>query len=320
MSLINRKSIAFKIISATIMIVLSVILTKFFLKYWKDIPFEELTFNYWYLSLAFLFSIINPAISAVLWQYILRLLNEKPRFIDCWRINTYSQIARYLPGKVWQYMGKIYWGKKLGMSEKRIILSTLLETIFLMGGAFVISLFSIKLFIDSGYIHKGFLIFILLMTIFTVIALHPRFLEIIINTFGKKWIKNPITLKFSFLHVIIILLFYILQWLTLGLQFYFFIYSFYELTFNHFIFFCSINAASWLIGFLSIIAPSGMVVREGVFVFGFKMLVPVSFAIMCAIFLRLFGIVTEVLITAIFFILDKGAWKNFFDLKKNLIQ
>ena len=65
------------------------------------------------------------------------------------------------------------------------------------------------------------------------------------------------------------------------------------------------------------IVPGGIVVKEGVFAFLFKRIVPVSFAIMCAILIRLFTLLTEVLITVVFFLLDRGAWQNLLEFRKS---
>ena len=120
MPIINRSSPIFKIVSLSVVVILAVVIGKIFIDNWGKIPFDDLTFDYRLLFFAFLLSIVNSVIPTWLWKKILQLLDEKPRFMDLWRISMYSQMARYLPGKIWQYMGKIYWGQKVGLSKKRI--------------------------------------------------------------------------------------------------------------------------------------------------------------------------------------------------------
>ena len=187
----------------------------------------------------------------------------------------------------------------------------MLETIFLLCGSFILSLFSLKIFLS------GKSIFFLFIAVFLVlIVLHPKLIEKSINVIGKRWLSQPVTIQFSYWNILTLVTFYSVLWIMIGFQLFLFVLSFYKIPFTQFIYFTSINAASWLIGFVSIIAPSGLVVKEGVFIFGFKYIVPVSFAIFCAILIRFFHLFTEMLITSVFFIFDKGAWKNFFEFRK----
>lgn len=313
MPIVNRSSPIFKIVSLSVVVILAVVIGKIFIDNWTKIPFEDLTFDYRLLFFAFLLSIVNSIFPTWLWEKILHLLDEKPRFMDLWRISMYSQMARYIPGKIWQYMGKIYWGQKVGLPKKKILISTLLETIFLLCGAFILSMFSLKIFLSGKSIVILFILIFLVL-----IALHPKLIEKCINIIGKKWLSQPVTIQFSYWNILTLVTLYSVLWVMIGFQLYLFVLSFYKIPLTQFIYFSSINAASWLIGFVSIIAPSGLVVKEGVFIFGFKYIVPVSFAIFCAILIRFFHLITELLITSIFFIFDKGAWKNFFEFKKSL--
>jgi len=312
MPLINRSSTVFKLISFSIIILLAIIIGKIFVDNWNKIPFDEIKLNYGYLICSILFCLITATFPAWLWKNIFHLLDEKPRFIDLWRINTYSQIARYLPGKIWHYMGKIYWGQKLGLSRKKIVVSTFFETILSICSAFLVSLYSLHVFLPKGSIY-----IVCIGIIAMLVSLHPRLLEKTINFIGKKWLSQPIVINFRYRNILLLLLLYVILSLLVSFQFFIFLLSFYQISFSHYIYFASINAASWLVGFLSFIAPSGLVVKEGVFVFGFKLIVPVSLAIMCAILMRIYIIVTEVLFSAIFFAFDKSAWQNLIELRKS---
>lgn len=316
MALIDRTSKKFKIISISVIVIILAVITKVFIDNWHKIPFEELAFNYSLFITAFLLSILISLFAALLWRYTLIILGDKIGWKDAWRITVYSQIVRYIPGKVWQYMGKIYWGKKIGLSNKKIILSTLIETISLLSGSFIASLYCLRLYISKGYVSSGYIILVLLAITITVLMLNPRIIEKVINRFGKKWIANPISLNFSYLKILFLVFLYFLLWMLLGFQLHLLVNSFYDISFSHWIYLASFNALSWLIGFLSIITPSGLGVKEGIFILGFKAIVPVSFAIIVAILIRLYTIVADLLITAIFFIFDRGAWQNLIEFRK----
>ena len=316
MAIIDRTSKKFKIISFSVIVIILAVIIKVFIDNWHKIHFNELAFNFPLFVSALLLSVFISLFSALLWRYTLIILGDKIDWKDAWRITVYSQIVRYIPGKVWQYMGKIYFGKKIGLSNKKIILSTLIETICLLSGSFLASLFCLQLFISKGYVSVLYIILLLLAITITIFMLNPRIIEKVINRFGKKWITNPISLNFSYVQILFLVFLYFFLWMLLGFQLHLLVNSFYGISFSHWIYLASFNAFSWLIGFLSIITPSGLGVKEGIFILGFKTIVPVSFAIIVAILIRLYTIVADLLITVIFFVFDRGAWQNLIEFRK----
>ena len=104
--------------------------------------------------------------------------------------------------------------------------------------------------------------------------------------------------------------------MVLGFQLFLLVNAFYRLHISNYLYLASLNALSWLAGFLSIITPSGLGVKEGIFILGFRLAVPVSFAIIVAVLIRLYTIIVDLLITAVFFIFDRGAWQNLIDFRK----
>ena len=308
---INRQSTLFKIVSLAVVICIFGVIAKIFIANWTKIPFSQLRINYVYLSAGLLMMVPLPLIAVALWQCILRLLGEKPSFLHLWRIAAYSTIARYLPGRIWQYMGRLYWGKKIGLADRNILLSSILEMVFYLCSAFFLSFYSLKLYLSAGYVY-----ILAGTTIATLIFLHPRILERVINIAGKKYLKSPMSLTFSYWQILLLIISYTLLWLLIGVQYFFFLNSFYSLSPSEYISLASINAASWLVGAVSMISPSGIGIKEGVFVFIFKQIIPVSIAIIFALFIRFAGIIWDFLCACIFFAFDRSAWRNFLDFRK----
>jgi hypothetical protein len=317
MPFIDRSSKRFRILSLSFVLIIASIITKVFIENWHKISFKELTFDYRFLIISILIYILNLSFTVWLWKYILALLGDKAAFLPLCRVFVYAQTSRYIPGKIWQYLSKVYWGLKIGLSKKKIILSSILETVFLLSGAFIVSLFSIELFMSKNYYTLNYLIIVSILICILLITVHPGILGKILNTIGKRFISSRVTLTFPYYHMLIIVFLYAFSWVLYGFSVFCFILSFYKIDFNHYIPIVSLQAGSWLIGFLSLIAPNGLGVKESIFILGFKSIVPVSFAIMCVILLRLFQIALDVVIFAICLVFDKGAWKNFIDLKKS---
>lgn len=311
MALINRNSLAFKIISVCVVLSITGIIARIFIQNWHKIPLQELRLDYRYLIGSMIFAFVLGLCPILLWKYILSLLNQKTQFLPLWRVGVYSSLARYIPGRIWQYMGRIYWGKKIGLSEHAILVSTLLESIFFLSSAFFVSLFTLNLFLPKAYV-----IILSIVSLGMIGTLHPKVVETALNILGKKWIKEPIKITFTYPQILLTVFLYSILWIGIGVQSFLFILSFYQIPLSKIFYFTSVNAASWLIGIVSIITPSGIGVREGVFVFVFKSVVPVSIAILCAIITRFYSIISELLIGGLFLLFDKGAWSNFFSMTK----
>ncbi len=275
-----------------------------------EIRFSTLTFDWRYLVLASVLSLPITAAASWLWYRILLFLNETPPFICIWRANMYANIMRYVPGRIWNYLGKIHWVSKNGISEKKVLLSSFLDLLFLLIGSSLTALYSIKLFLSPKLI---FLLYVGIVLI--LICIHPGIIQAVINRVGRRWVPAGFTLKFSYTQMLLLTLAYTILWISMGIQLYLIIRSFYPLDIRYLPLLTSINSGAWLIGYISIIAPSGIGVREGTFVLIFKNIAPVSIAVLCALANRLFILVNDLAIALLFLCFDHGAWKKLFTKK-----
>jgi hypothetical protein len=311
MALINRSSKWFRLVSLSVVGIAFIFIGKVFFGSLDNLSLKDLSINYAYLSIALFACVGTSALATYLWYLILRLLGEKPSFRYVWRVTIYTSIVRYLPGRIWGVMGRLHWGAKLGISEKKLLLSTLLENAFLFVGGIITSLYCLKLFVPGYYA-----VFSVLFTACILLMLHPRILARGASIVGRKWIKEPVVLNFGYSRVLLLALCYTLLWVVLGVQFYVFVRSFYPLALHHLPNFVSFNSASWVIGYITLVTPGGLGIKEGVFVYVFKTMVPVPIAILAAVLLRIYGIVTEVIAALIVFAFDRGAWQDFFKQSK----
>ena len=75
---------------------------------------------------------------AFLWQYILKFLGQNLDLIEAWRISSIASLGRYLPGKIWLFVGKIAMSKQRGLDIKRVSSSLMFEIIGNVIGAFLV--------------------------------------------------------------------------------------------------------------------------------------------------------------------------------------
>jgi uncharacterized membrane protein YbhN (UPF0104 family) len=61
-----------------------------------------------------------------------------------------------------------------------------------------------------------------------------------------------------------------------------------------------LHAFSWVVGFLSIITPAGLGVKEGIFSYFLTFIVPTGIATLVALIVRIWGTIGEILYSLIF--------------------
>ena len=94
---------------------------------------------------------------------------------------------------------------------------------------------------------------------------------------------------------------YLLLWGLLGAAFFLFIKSFYPVTASQLFTVTGIYATAWSIGFLSVITPSGLGVREGILSVLLTSILPPATAMLVALLSRLWTLSAELAVTGVAF-------------------
>lgn len=171
-------------------------------------------------------------------------------FLDHFYIYNFTQLAKYIPGVIWQFVGKAGEYAKRGLEATHIKNTLMTEIFFLVvgsgfAGVIFISLQQI-LFTQYGW--------------YAVLALCVLF---VLFVFSRKKIKRnfyeKLTVQFFVMHIGI--------WTLLGASFYLLVGQFAaKMSFEFFLTVLSYNTFSFLVGYVAFFAPGGLGVREAVLV------------------------------------------------------
>ncbi|KMW70776.1 MAG: lysylphosphatidylglycerol synthase domain-containing protein [Limnoraphis robusta] len=160
-------------------------LTAFFLVHtlktnWQEIAEIQITSSGWLcLALAFLVTITAHFWSGWVWLLILREFKQTIKQRSGLQIYLKTNIAKYLPGNIWHFYGRITAVNKAGVSLGPATLSVLLEPLLMASAALLIAL------ITAQQKYWGLQILCLLVVLTGV---HPRILNPIVNHLRKiKW-------------------------------------------------------------------------------------------------------------------------------------
>lgn len=306
------------IISLAIVICIFFFLGKTLYRDWARVKEQlaNLHFRLGLIILAFLFLILNFLIGAYAWRKILFCFGEKISFKKSIQIIAYAIPGKYLPGKVWAVLGRIYLAKKIGIAERHSALSVVIETAYLLISA--LTLFIISLFFYPRLLTKTYFLLIILPV--TLGMIYPPIFNRVVNFLLVRIKQKPVAFRIELRQAITLFSSYLVAWLVAGIGLYLLIISFYPLQWKTLFVFPGAFALSWIIGFIIIFAPGGLGVREGLFALLIAPVVPEVLNILISLISRIWITISEISIFIFVFVAIKLKDKMEGDLEKNKIK
>ena len=206
------------------------------------------------------------------WVFLYRARREVPKvsFPSGWTFFQLSQLGRYLPGKLGQFVWMLSLSPKFDIDKTTAVFATCLQLIFQCGlgcvlGLPILSSPEVSRFLKGRFtgvemLHKAGLTGIGIVVLFGgVVFLYRRRIRETLPTLIAQS-----RAMFSVAGVLWLLAIYLVLWALLGVAFFLFIKSLTPIAISQLFAITCIYAAAWSIGFLSVITPSGLGVREGV--------------------------------------------------------
>ncbi len=126
--------------------------------------------------------------SGWVWTWILAELNQPVPSSQFIQVYLKTNIAKYLPGNVWHYYGRISAAKNAGVTANVATLSVLLEPLLMAASALIVVLVSVQFIAINTHSNLQGLLLLILVTV--LIAIHPRFLNLAIRFFSRLKLKS----------------------------------------------------------------------------------------------------------------------------------
>jgi glycosyltransferase 2 family protein len=301
----------FLIKSAQVLIILLIFyfLFKSLVSNWSQVKDFNWQFDYWLLIASFFLQFLTLFWLVKIWQRMLKHTGSTVSYFKLFKVWFYANLGKYLPGKVWQFLGIIYMLEKEGVPKKNSFSTGVMAQSFsVISGLFIsVILLGPDLYHRYFSLKPGLMIAMVILSL-AVLALlcYPKILEKILNLGLRIVKKDKITLDIRGKDVIIYLLSYSLSWLLFGLAFLIFVKSMTQADFKMYPTLTGAYAFSLNIGFLAIFTPGGIGVREGVLVFLLSSLFPLPVSTLISLLSRLWMTVGEVLCFLIAMLLKSG--------------
>lgn len=293
-----KKNIIYKIVSYLAILAILFFLSKILFDNWQKVKDYDFSFNYFYLIISFIVLILSIISLFLIWNRILRFLEPKQKLsgFKAIKISIYSWFGRYLPGKAWMFLGRIYLGEKEGLSRKTLTLSVVYEIVLSIASAFLFALIFIG--IAFGARFSEYYAISLVAVVFGFVFVHPRVLHFLVNFVLRKIKKVEMPLD-GFLgtsDIIQVIFYYFIAHFLNGAAFFFLIRSLANLTFYDMIGIIGIFVLAATLGIVAIFAPSGLGIREGALVIFLQFYFPISIAVLISLIARIWAILGEIII------------------------
>ncbi len=231
------------------------------------------------------------------WTWIVKEFNQSTSFIQLIQAYLKTNIAKYLPGNVGHYIGRIMAAKNLNVSTGAATISVLLEPLLMAAAALVIVILCSQFTLESGSV------FLLIGQIFGLAAvlcvLHPLFLNPVINFVGTRKNKksrngnfNGVSLSMN-RYPLIPLLGELGFLLLRSLGFILTLYAIAPINFSQLPVIIGAFSFSWLLGLVIPGAPGGLGVFEATAIALLQPFFPTALIISASGLYRLVSIIAE---------------------------
>ncbi|HWB54058.1 MAG TPA: lysylphosphatidylglycerol synthase domain-containing protein, partial [Tepidisphaeraceae bacterium] len=259
---------------------------------------------------------------AMVWRLIIRGFGHVLPVGAALRIWSTSELARYIPGSIMQVVGRAFLAKPYGITGTICSTSQILElTTFLLANIIVAVACVLWFVAKLDPAARPWLVAIIFLLPTLGVLLHPKIFYSIANAICARLKKPPITVRLSGGKLFILLLWSMLGllvqswaiWLLIGHSLHIKAAWWWRLA--------GAYCLAWSAGFLAVTNPGGLGVREVVFYYALRAVLPPeikdlypsreilnTYLLFLGILLRLWTIAGELILTCIAYILDyRGA-------------
>jgi len=231
---------------------------------WLQVKSFDFSFAWSSLLISILILLAYLFFRVYIWMVMLRKMEVSLSFRTCVKISFLSTMGKYLPGKVWLVLGKVYLAGKEGIPKPLALASAVLEVVLELTASIVFFLAFLTTRPEMAPLSDNLLYVLGLAVAAGLIMLHPKIFYAVIN-FTLRWLKKEtIQEAIGYTGMIHLFGYYLLLVLVQGIAFYFFINAICFIPLSTIFGLSASVAVAGALGTLSVFAPSGLGVREGI--------------------------------------------------------
>lgn len=273
----------------------------------NELKIESISFNPLYLIISCTFFVGYRTLRIFPWLIFYRKTSLKSvSFLSAWTLFQLSELGKYVPGKVGQFVGIIALCQILRIKKAEAIVSTLLQLAFQCGSGLLVGtpiLFSSSAKTSlhnllSKVLHNIPVLVGILLLILVICFLLPILFKKHLSSHNIYILKGVRSL-FSIKGIVQFSMIYLLIWLCLGISFFLFVNSIYPIPVTQLPLITGIFSFAWSIGFMSLVTPGGLGIRESILTVLLTTCLPPATATLVALLSRVWVISVEILLAGV---------------------
>lgn len=237
------------------------------------------------------------------WRLLLRVMGHRVSYRQLARIGFVSGLGRYLPGKVWQFVGAAHLGRASGLTAVATVTALAAHTIFFMIGAAFVSVYFLP---EALGVSAAGMTMLRRLAPLLFLLVHPAVIRTALHLLRRITRKELGEWTGGWGSGLGFVALSIAGWVITGTAFYLFILSFTPIPLESLPTIIGINAASFIFGTLFFPAPAGLGAKELALTTLLAGYVTGPMAAVLAIASRLWTVAAEVIPALIFLPGDSG--------------
>jgi glycosyltransferase 2 family protein len=227
-----------------------------------------------------------------IWMILLRSCGIEVEYRQLARVWFLSNLSRYVPGMVWQFVSLGKLGAAIGLPVGLAVTSLLAQMIFMLLAAALIAILFLPLPL-AGELQAGVSL-LRWLTPLSLLLVHPAVIRTALRFVAMLARKPLMEWRGSWFAGIRILALCVIAWFASGLAFLLFLQALTPITGTAFLTVTAINSVAFLVGYLAFFAPGGLGFREGALAVLLSGFLPSAVAVSLSVAARLWTIAAEV--------------------------
>lgn len=227
---------------------------------WSEVKSYDWSFNLWYLGLSVVLLLLYYAQQWGGWRLIMHSFGDPLTWLESGRIWFTSILARYIPGNVAMVAGRVGMCRQRGVPGRITFASMVYENALILISALLFAAATVPLWPPFPY--DGYALALAALAPVGLALLHPSVFRRLTNFAMKKMKLEPLEDTLPFSRVLLLLLYYLMGWALLGSAFAALSASVADVGWSDVALLAGGYAFAWEVGFLALITPGGLGIRE----------------------------------------------------------
>ncbi len=273
-------------------------------RHWRELEAFDWQLQWAWLAASTLALAGVLALGVMVWKLVLDRFDHPAIPVrSLLRIWFLSNLVRYVPGKIWQFVGAAELARSAGLPRTLIVTSMVVHIGFSLLSAAVVS---VLVLLPTGVPETVSAAGLVALAGLSVVLVHPAVLNGGLGVVSRVLRRDILRWQGRWVDGLLLLGASVLTWLAYGVAFGLFVHSLVRVDASALLPLAGVNALSFLVGYLVFLAPAGLGAREGAMALLLRPFAPVAVAALVAVLSRLWTVAAELLGAAVVLALTRG--------------